>query len=608
MKHLSIGLFGLTLTFAVVNGIYAAEQDEQEAVIVTATRTAQTADESLASVNVITRDDIEQSQARDVTQLLNLQVGIDVARTGGPGQSTSLFMRGTDSNQTLVLIDGVRAASAGLGSFAWQHISLTDIDRIEIVRGPRGSLYGSDAIGGVIQIFTRKNKGAHVRGQVGSYNSKLVEAGIGGGNQVKYSLNIAAQETDGFSATNSKSPFFNPDNDGYQNASASGRLAIPLSQDTDLRFSAWYTDSETEYDEGVQESINAIFDARLVNQTTANWDQTLSIGLAKDDSEFTTPSIFNTERFMADWQHNVTLALNHLLTAGLSTVKDQATNIDLLTDTTVYDESLRNNAAFIALQSQLGQHNFNLSGRVDDYENFGNHSTGSIAWGYDVQSALRLTASYGSGFRAPSLNELYSPGFDFSGTIYYAGNPDLEPETSRTLEFGLRYKSDPNQNLRISIYRNDIENLIASEGINFQSINIDEVQIDGLELEYTYTQSTWSLLANLTLQDAIDTADNTKLIQRPDEKFSLQLRRALTTDGSVGLEWVYVGERLDGADKDKILDPYHLINLSGVVKMEKNLWLEARIDNLFDEDYQLVYGYNTPGLSVFVGVNYKLPE
>jgi len=604
MNRLSFGLFGLTLTFAVVNGINAAEQEEQEAVIVTATRTAQTADESLASVSVITRDDIEQSQARDVTQLLNLQAGINVTRTGGPGQTTSLFMRGTDSNQTLVLIDGVRAASASTGSFAWQHISLTDIDRIEIVRGPRGSLYGSDAIGGVIQIFTRNNKGMHVRGQVGSYNSKLVEAGIGGGEKVKYSLNVAAQETDGFSATTN---ILYPDNDGYRNGSASGRLAIPLNQHTDLRFSAWYTDSETEYDEGVQESVNAIFDARLVNQTTANWEQSLSAGLSKDDSEYVEdfPSIFDTERFMADWQHNINLSLNHLLTAGLSMVKDKATNIDLLTNSTVYDESLRNDAAFIALQSQFGQHNINLGGRVDDYENFGSHSTGNIAWGYDVQSAMRLTASYGSGFRAPSLNELYSPGF---GGGFYAGNPDLQPETSRTVEFGLRYKSDPNQHLRISIYRNAIENLIANEGVNFQSINIDEVEIDGLELEYTYSQQNWSLLANLTLQDAIDTSDNTKLIQRPDEKFSLQLRRALTEEGSVGLEWVYVGERLDGADKDKILDPYHLINLSGVVKMEKNLWLEARIDNLFDEDYELVYGYNTPGLSVFVGVNYKLPE
>ena len=604
MKYLTFGLLGLTLSFTVINAIYAAEQEEQEAVIVTATRTAQTADESLASVNVITRDDIEQSQAQDIMQLLNLQVGIDVARTGGPGQSTSLFLRGTDSNQTLVLIDGVRAASATTGSFAWQHISLTDIERIEIVRGPRGSLYGSDAIGGVIQIFTRNNKGAHVRGQVGSYNSKLVEAGVGGGDKLKYSLNVAAQETDGFSATTGS---LYPDDDGYRNGSASGRLMIPLSKNTELKFSGWYADSETEYDEGVQESANAILDARLLNQTTANWDQILSAGLSKDDSKFNDAyaSSFNTERFMADWQHNVTLALNHLLTAGLSTLNDKVTNIDLLTDTTVYDESLRNNAAFIALQSQLGQHNFNLSGRVDDYESFDNHSTGNIAWGYDVQSAMRLTASYGSGFRAPSLNELFSPGF---GGGFYAGNPDLQPETSRTVEFGLRYKSDPNQHLRISIYRNAIENLIANEGVNFQSINIDEVQIDGLELEYTYSQPNWSLLANITLQEAIDTSDNTKLIQRPDEKFSLQLRRALTDEGSVGLEWVYVGERLDGSDKDKILDPYHLINLSGVVKMEKNLWLEARIDNLFDEDYELVYGYNTPGLSVFVGVNYKLPE
>lgn len=612
MKYLSTGLLGLTLSFTAVNGTHAAEQEEQEAVIVTATRTAQTADESLASVSVISRDDIEQSQAQDVMQLLNLQAGIDVARTGGPGQATSLFMRGTNSNQTLVLIDGVRAASAGLGSFAWQNISLTDIDRIEIVRGPRGSLYGSDAIGGVIQIFTRNNTGMHVRGQAGSYNSKLVEAGIGGGEKVKYSLNIAAQETDGFSATNSNSSFFNPDNDGYRNGSASGRLAIPLNQSTNLQFSGWYADSETDYDVGVDESVqqnsNAIFNARLVNQTTTNWEQTFSAGLSKDDSEFisSAPSIFNTERFMADWQHNFNLALNHLLTAGLSTVKDQAISIDLLTDTTAYDVSLRNNAAFVALQSQLGQHNFNLSGRVDDYETFDNHSTGNIAWGYDLQSAIRLTASYGSGFRAPSLNELFYPGYFGS----YAGNPDLQPETSRTVEFGLRYKSDPNQNLHISIYRNDIENLIANEGINFQSINIDEVQIDGLELEYTYSQSTWSLLANLTLQNAIDTSDNSKLSRRPDESFSLQLRRILADEGSVGLEWVYVGDRLDRdfSGDEKTLDPYHLINLSGVVKMAKNLWMEARIDNLFDEDYELVYGYNTPGLSVFVGVNYKLTE
>ncbi|MGW8227796.1 MAG: TonB-dependent receptor domain-containing protein [Gammaproteobacteria bacterium] len=605
MKHLSLGLLGLTLSFVFATRINAAESAEQEAVVVTATRTAETVDETLASVSVISRTDIEQSQANNITELLRLQAGIDIARSGGPGQQTGLFLRGTNSNQTLVLIDGVRAASPTTGAFAWPSLSLTDIERIEIVRGPRASLYGSDAIGGVIQIFTRDNKGMHVRGQVGSYNSKLAEAGIGGGDDVKYSLNVTTQDTDGFSATNEKLSYFNPDNDGYKNSSASGKLAFTLGTKTELRFSAWYADSENDYDDGLQENNNGIFDARLVNQTTANWQQTLSAGLSKDKSNFVGASIYNTERLMADWQHNFTLGLNHSLTAGLSTVKDQATNIDLFTDSTVYDESIRNNAAFVELQSRFGQHDLNLSGRLDDYENFGNHSTGNIAWGYNLRSALRLTASYGTAYRAPSLNELYSPGY-FG---FYAGNPDLQPETSRTLEFGLRYKSAPNQHLSISIYRNDIKNLIANEGFNFQSININEAQIDGLELEYQYTQTNWSLLTALTLQNAVNKLDNSDLLRRPREKVSLQVRRALPNEGSIGLEWLYVGERLDRSFLgDVTLDPYHLINLSGVVKMAKNLWMEARVDNLFDEDYELVYGYNTPGLSVFVGVNYKLPE
>lgn len=604
MNRLSFGLFGLTLSITVVTGINAAEQEEQEAVIVTATRTAQTADESLASVSVITRDDIEQSQAHNITDLLRLQSGIDVARNGGPGQQTSLFLRGTNSNQTLVLIDGVRAASATTGGFAWQHLSLTDIDRIEIVRGPRGSLYGSDAIGGVIQIFTRKNKGAHVRGQVGSYNSKLAEAGIGGGDKVKYSLNVSSQKTDGFSATNDKLSFFNPDNDGNKNTSASGRLTFPINTKTELRLSAWYANSETEYDDWVVDNINSTLDARLSNQTTNRWSQSLSVGLSQDDTEDLATygqGEIKTERLMADWQHNITLSQNHLLTAGLSTLKDQGRNDDLTFNVTNFDNSVRNNAAFVELQSQLAKHNFNLSGRIDDHETYGDHTTGNIAWGFNPVSDLRLIASYGTGFRAPSLNDLYYP---------FYGNPALEPESSQSVELGLRYKYKKHQNIRLSVYRNDIENLIAYDFVTMRAENINDARINGLELEYKYNQSNWSLLAALTLQDAVDKSDDSDLLRRPGEKFSLQLHRALYNDGNVGLEWLYVGERQDRtiAGEDKTLDPYHLINLSGVVKMAKNLWMEARVDNLLDEDYELVYGYNTPGLSVYVGVNYKLPE
>ncbi len=600
MNHSSFRLFSSLLLFVVYGGVNAAEQ---EAVIVTATRTAQTADESLASVSVITRDDIKQSQATNVTELLRLQAGIDIARSGGPGQQTGLFMRGTNANQTLVLIDGVRAASPTTGAFAWQHLSLTDVERIEIVRGPRGSLYGSDAIGGVIQIFTRDNKGLHVRGQVGSYNHKLAEAGIGGGDKIKYSLNVTAQDTDGFSATNEKLPYFNPDSDGYQNSSASGRLMFPLNPKTELRFSAWYANSETEYDDFVVDDINSIFDARLVNQTTRHWSQSFSVGLTRDDiedqSSFGNGKI-QTERVMADWQHNITLSLNHLLTAGLSTQKDQGLNENLDLDTINFDQSVRNDAVFIELQSQLGNHSLNLSGRVDDHETYGDHTTGNAAWGYSPTSDLRVTASYGTGFRAPSLNDLYYPFF---------GNPDLEPETSQTAELGLRYKYKKHQQLRVSVYRNDIENLISYDFVTAQAENINDARIDGLELEYQYNQTTWSLLAALTLQNAVDKSDNSELLRRPREKLSLQLHRTLTKQGSVGLEWLYVGERLDRTlTGDEILDPYHLINLSGVVNMAKNLWMEARVDNLLDEDYEQVYGYNTPGMSVFLGVKYKLPE
>ena len=603
MKHLSLGLFGLTLSIVFVNGINAAEQKQQEAVVVTATRTSETVDESLASVSVISRADIEQSQASNVTELLRLQAGIDVARSGGPGQQTGLFLRGTNANQTLVLIDGVRAASPTTGAFAWQHLSLTDIERIEIVRGPRASLYGSDAIGGVIQIFTRNNKGMHVRGQVGSYSSKLAEAGIGGGDSIKYSLNVTSQKTEGFSATNDKLSYFNPDDDSYKNTSASGRLAFPLSENTELRFSAWYANSETEYDDYLVDNINSTFDARLVNQTTRRWSQSLSVGLTQDDIE--DQSIFGngeikTERLMADWQHDFTLSLNHILTAGLSTLKDQGRNENIDLNLINFDESVRNDAAFIALQSQLGQHNFNLSGRIDDHETYGDHTTGQIAWGYNPATDLRLTASYGTGFRAPSLNDLYYP---------FYGNPELEPETSQSVEFGLRYQYKKHQHIRLSVYRNDIENLIVYDFVTSRAENINDSRIDGLELEYEYSQANWSLLAALTLQKAIDQSDNSDLLRRPREKFSLQMRRALTNEGSVGLEWLYVGERLDRSLLgDATLDPYHLINLSGVVKMAKDIWLETRVDNLLDEDYEQVYGYNTPGLSVFVGVNYKLPE
>ncbi|MCG6886388.1 MAG: TonB-dependent receptor [Proteobacteria bacterium] len=595
-----------------------ATATEADAVIVTATRSAQTMDETLASVSVINRRDIEQSQAHDVLELLRLQAGIDISSNGGPGAAASLLLRGTNANQTLILIDGVRAGSATTGSFAWQHLALSEIDRIEIVRGPHAAQYGSDAMGGVIQIFTRENNEFHLRGQLGSYQSKLVDTGIGGGDdKFSYSLNFSALQTDNYSATNDKNSNFNPDTDPYQNRSTSGSLKFNLSESTELKFSGWYASSNNDYDAfggeyGTSENENGVLNATLSNQTTLTWYQSFSVGISTDDSTDTSGGLFGgtyqfvTNRWTADWQHDLTLDQNNLLTLGLSTLNDDASNKDISNGTTTFDETVSDNAVFGILTSRWGNNDLNLSGRFDDYTSFGTHGTGQLAWGYNTSKSLRFTASYGTAFRAPVINELYFPNY---------GNPDLQPETSQTTEIGVRYKISPGMQLNANAYYTTIDNLIQAFEVApfvFQASNIGEAQITGLELEHRWQiNDTWSVDTNLTLMKAIDTTTDMDLLRRPRTKLGMILNRQFQNGGNLGLEWIYASDRADEYFNNTTfnterttLPAYHLINLSARIRTDKRLWLEGRIDNVLDEDYELAYGYNTPGVSVYAGVNY----
>ncbi len=579
------------------------QAQEQNAVIVTATRTAETVDDSLASVSVITRADIEQSQASDVIDLLRLQSGIDIARNGGPGASTSLFMRGTNSNQTLVLIDGVRASSATTGTFAWQHLNTSDIERIEIVRGPRAAQYGSDAIGGVIQIFTRNNKTASLRIMGGAYKTGLVEAGIGGGDKIKYSLNATGRSSEGFSRTNKKSSSYNSDKDGYRNQSLSGNILFPLAAKTSLKISGWYSKSKVEYDPygggyGVSDNSNGTLDLRLKTQTTSIWSQTLSAGLATDDSKNTSSSIsrIKSERLMADWQHDLILNQNNLLSLGLSTYTDRASNVSISGSSSRFNQSITDNAAFAIFQSSVSGNDISLSARLDEHALFGSNNTGQIAWARDVSGKLRLLASYGTAFRAPTINELYYPNY---------GNSNLNPEKSTTTELGLRYQPSPQQQLRINAYHTRISDMIQSVNIalyTYEATNIGNAQIDGLEVEHDLNLNAWTLLSRLTLQKAIDGSNKSDLLRRPRQKLSMQLQRHLNKNGSINAEWIYASQRKDYGNVN--LDAYSLVNLSGRYRVRKGTWLEARLENLFDADYQLVKSYNTPGRSLYVGIRY----
>ncbi|HID48266.1 MAG TPA: TonB-dependent receptor [Chromatiales bacterium] len=394
-------------------------------------------------------------------------------------------------------------------------------------------------------------------------------------------------------------------------------MQFGLSDTTDLEFSGWYTQSTNEYDAfggvyGVSNNRNGTLNATLRNRTSASWSQSLSLGVATDDATDTSGGLFGatyqfvTRRWMADWQHDLTLAPNSLLTLGISTVNDTGSNRNVSNGTTDFDESVSDNALFGILTSRWGNNDINLSARVDDYTSFGTHGTGQLAWGYDTSETLRVTASYGTAFRAPALNELYFPNY---------GNPGLQPESSRTAELGIRYRFSPAMRLNVNAYHTTVEDLIQAVEIApfvFQATNIGKARITGLELEHRWQiDAAWSVDTNLTLMKAIDTETDRDLLRRPRTKLGLTLNRRLAEGGNLGLEWIYSSEREDEyfdsitfTTVRTTLPAYHLINLSARIRASRHLWLEGRIDNLLDEDYELAYGYNTPGVSLYAGVNY----
>jgi vitamin B12 transporter len=588
----------LLLAFAAIPALQAGEPPDS-AIVVTATRSPQTADETLASVTVLTREDIARQQPQDLYELLRTQAGVDLTRAGGAGGNTSLFLRGTNSNHVLVLIDGVRAASATTGAFDWRSLPISQIERIEIVRGPRAVLYGSDAIGGVIQIFTRRPRGAEAAVGAGSYDTYQAEAGWGGGGAVQTSVFASAADSNGFSAQNERGFSFDPDDDGYQYRSLSAAATTALSANTNFELRAWQNTGKVDFDQGTSDTLNRTVNARLRQQATSAWTHTLAIGYASDDldTESDFPSQFTTDRYMADWQHDLTLGAAGLLTAGLAYVEESARNIDKFSDTTVYDRTTHNTGLFALWQTRWNAMDVQAGLRGDDYSTFGTHGSGSLALGKDISATTRLWASYGSAFRAPNANELYSPGF---GGLF-AGNPDLGPERSRSAELGLMLKASATERVKINVFDTQIDDLIAFQGTNFQAINLDAASVRGVELEYEFLHGLWRHQANLTAQRARNDVDHSPLLYRPDQKATYNVHRLLTGGGTIGAELQLVSDRTGLSER---LPGYGLLSLAAHWPVVPGWFLEGRLENLFDKDYELIEGFNTPGRSVFVSVRY----
>lgn len=589
---------------AALQPAFAAEQADRrlDTVVVTANRIAETADQTLAPVSVVTREDIERLQPQSMADLLRVQPGLSLVRDGGLSGTTSLFLRGTESDHVLVLIDGVRASSATSGNFSWRSLNPAQVERIEIVRGPRATLYGSEAIGGVIQIFTRRPAGVTAQVEAGSFGTRSASAGFSAGTErVRLGLTASAIDSDGFDATEATTWGHDDDDDGFEERSLSARLNATLSPALALTLSGWHSEGEAEFDQGVTDLDNDLLNARLDWDVTASWSQRLQLGYSRDEqvtrADF--PAAFRSSRRSVEWQNDLVLGQRHLLTAGLSHVRDSGKSIDRLTDTTQFDESVETDAAFANLLLDFGAHNLQLGLRHDDHSQFGGQTTGQLAWGWQLSPAWRTVASYGTAFKAPTLNDLYYPGL---GGLW-AGNPELEPEQSETAELSLRYRPAANRYWEASAYYTEIDDLISTAAaFPYGLENVDRARIRGVELVHGGDAGPWHWQANLTAQRARNVEDDSRLISRPDEKLALVLGRDIGA-GQVQADWVLVNHResIGGVD----LAGYGLLNLSASYPLARSLSLTGRVENLGDTDYRLIDGYNTADRAYYVGLRYQ---
>ncbi len=597
-----------------------AEKDnntyQQDSTTVTASRYEQAQTDVIPSITVIDREDILNLQAINILDILSLQQGIDVARNGGSGSATSVFIRGTNSNHTLVLIDGMRVGSSFTGSFAWEHLPVSQIERIEIVRGTRVSYYGADAIGGVINIITRKQEKAYMRYTAGSFDTHNFDFGYGNANEKgHYSLVLGSQKSDGFSATNENNLFgFNPDNDGYENLSLNLNTGLNLNNGK-LNFSYLQAKADTDFDSyynvGNSDSKEQVARIQWTGVLFNNWQSEIALGNNKN--QLTTKAFsngFQSQRYALDVLLNKAFNNQHV-GFGATYRKEDADFNNVLIDQLTYSNSRNNSAVFANWQGVFKQQTLSASVRYDNNSVYGNDTSADLDWAYQVNGAIRFNVSAGSAFKAPNLNELFSPQLqtiifspelgEFVNFFSFEGNPELKPEESSNFEMGLKAKISNSQQLSFNAYYYDIKNLIDYQGSTFKPVNVNQATIQGFEAEYQYNHNNLSLNINATVQDANNDETDTPLLRRPDNKLNISVDKFFN-QFSLGSSLRYASKNPDFGVE---VDGYTVIDLRAAYKINSHWKVSAKIENATDKDYQIINGYNTPDLSGYLTIQWQ---
>lgn len=617
----------LALATAITSApLLAADQTPYEAspLVITSGRVAEPQQRATAATTVFERADIERLQVRSMAELLERVPGLNVIRTGGAGSQMGVFLRGTSTAQTLVLVDGQRISAASSGTSSLEFLSPDQIERVEVVRGARSALYGSDAIGGVIQVFTRRGSDTglkpFVRLGAGSNRTFERSLGVSGGNgQTRFNLGAALDETQGIDATRDHFGA-NGDNDAYRNRSLSLNLSHRFSDDLNVGFSALDQRGQAEFEDLFSTSLPTTdfqvssLSGFVEGSISQAWSSRLEMGHSEDkrDTGNDQPLAgadafysFSTYRDSVSWINTLSLTDNQQVLLGADWYEDR-----LHSDTLFIEDSRWNQAAFIQHRYSGKAFSTELGLRHDKNQQYGSENTWNAALTVPFNERNDLILSYSEGFRAPTFNDLYYPDFCFGGFCSPSANPDLKPETSRNYELQWRNRYSASGSLEMSLYRIDLEDAIVLDQ-NFVPQNVQTARINGFETALKQELFGWQARLALALIDPRDRSNGHTLARRAKRTMTLDLDRQFGAF-SVGSTWRAVSGRYDDADNTIEMGGYGLLNLRGRWEASDEVAFDIKLNNLFDKDYAEAtystsngrFGYNIEGRTALFAVTW----
>ncbi|PCJ90199.1 MAG: hypothetical protein COA46_11770 [Porticoccaceae bacterium] len=596
--------FIIPVLAAAITSIPVIANEPVEEVIVTANRVEQPLSTTLPTATVITALDIERQQASDIGTLLGRISGIDYRDSGGRGSASGVFVRGASPGQVVILIDGVRTASATLGMTAIENIPIEAIERIEIVKGPASGLYGADALGGVIQVFTKKGTNSGLTGKarvtVGSHALQDYGFSMSGGNDKhQFFASFSREDTRGIDRTDLKSGG-NEDRDGFDETSGSLSASFTLTDKLKAQVSYLRSDGRSEFDNTFGSDNGRYSDSTLENvatklqyQATDIMKVSLDLGFLSD--HIITPaygSDIQTRRRSATLQSDIQVSENHMLIFGADYYEDKVSTL------AAFSETERDNKGyFTQWQGQFGPINMVANLRYDDNEVYEDDTNGSIVLSYRFNDNVDLALSYGTAFKAPSFNDLYFP---------FYGNTDLLPEDSESYELSLR-GNYVGYSWRASAYKTNVNNLIAYDFMTFSAGNVASATLEGVEFELDKRLGEWSFSANMDYLEARDDETDEYLDDRAVASANLQLGRKFKK--------IYVGIDMQAEhgrhDRGGVQLPgFAIWGVSAVYDATERLKISGRVDNLFDENYTLnlassSVAYETEGLAGKLTIEYS---